>query len=175
MKNCEIIQKLLIPFTLNELNEAETKVVKEHLETCLDCSRILSQQQQLFKQLDSWGDIEPSIDLYNQLKRKVELKKKHLIQKILVQFIALKHYMTVRRTILGIALIGLICLFTYTFDVIHREANFESPDDLSKIAVIDTNKNTMPTLIDSILSFSSAPAKQTKVTPISVTSSIENP
>lgn len=170
MKECDKIQSLLVPFVLNELTAAEVEAVENHLKTCTDCKRIFAQQQQVFKQLDTWGNIEPSKELYNQLKQKIKLRKSRLIQKKLIPLITLKHYMTVRRAILGIALVGLICLFIFIFDDVHRKGIFKPTNELIHIAAIDSNKNHIPTLIDSILSFSSAPAKQTQFFPKLTTS-----
>lgn len=163
MKNCKSIQALLLPYAQNELSAAEAKPVETHLKTCSNCKALYAQYQHIFKQLNTWGDVEPSTELYHRLKHELELRKVNSIRKKLLQIMALKHYITLRRALLGIISIGLVCLFVFASIHIHKSKPLIYTDKLEHYAAVDTNH--IPTLLDSILSFSSAPAKQTRFIP----------
>ncbi|MBN1348886.1 zf-HC2 domain-containing protein [candidate division KSB1 bacterium] len=161
--DCSSIQASLYAFVNNELSSAENRKVRHHLDICPTCNSIYCQYSEVFDQLDSWGEITPSSDLHRLLRERVVLKRSYLVRKKLSQLGFLRHYITLRRSIIGLAVMVMIGVSIYKFVKFHEQNGLDFHQPEINVAVVDTNKKHTPTLLDSILSFSSAPAKQTRV------------
>ena len=64
---CELIEELLSPYLENELDQEEKRAVKEHLETCKNCSLLFSSIKETRKSLTGFPEMEVSENLLDRL------------------------------------------------------------------------------------------------------------
>jgi len=64
---CEKILELLSPYVENELSAEEKAAVKHHLQTCPNCSSLLSNLEEIHESLADFPELEVSQDLLERL------------------------------------------------------------------------------------------------------------
>ncbi len=64
---CEHIEELLSPYLEDELNQEEKRAVKEHLETCKNCSLLFSYIRETKESLTDFPEVEVSKNLLDWL------------------------------------------------------------------------------------------------------------
>ena len=64
---CEHIEELLSPYLEDELNQEEKRAVKEHLETCKNCSLLFSYMRETRESLTGFPEMEVSENLLDRL------------------------------------------------------------------------------------------------------------
>lgn len=69
---CENVRSKLIAFVDGELENAEQKAVREHLDGCPECYRVAGQLEKLPGVLRAWKAGEPPEDLYTSLQSKLD-------------------------------------------------------------------------------------------------------
>ena len=64
---CEKIEELLSPYLENDLSSEEQAAVKNHLQTCSNCSSLLSQLEEIHESLTDFPELDVSQDLRERL------------------------------------------------------------------------------------------------------------
>jgi hypothetical protein len=67
MNTCEDIQNEFDAFLCDDIDELTKMEIREHLEDCPSCTRALQQHKRLSEVLQTWEEIEPSPNMYEQL------------------------------------------------------------------------------------------------------------
>ncbi len=73
---CEFIEELLSPYLEDELDQEEKRAVKEHLETCKNCSLLFSYIRDTRESLTGFPEMEVSKNLLDRLYSIPDKKKK---------------------------------------------------------------------------------------------------
>jgi hypothetical protein len=73
---CELIEELLSAYLEDELDQEEKKAVKEHLETCKNCSLLFSYIRETRESLTGFPEVEVGKNLLDRLYSIPDKKKK---------------------------------------------------------------------------------------------------
>lgn len=69
---CEDIQKRLKAFLSKDLEDHDKKEIRDHLDSCLDCSRYFRQLKKLSEVVQTWKGIEPSPHLFESIQSRAK-------------------------------------------------------------------------------------------------------
>ncbi len=69
---CEDIQKRLIAFLSNDMDDHDKKEIQRHLDGCLNCSRYLQQMKKLSAVVQTWKGIKSSPHLFESIQSRVK-------------------------------------------------------------------------------------------------------
>jgi anti-sigma factor RsiW len=74
MSKCEDIQKELEAYLSNELDEPQKGEIRDHLQDCPNCSKVLQRIKRLSGVLDDWQVLEPPPLMYEKLKARMNAR-----------------------------------------------------------------------------------------------------
>lgn len=72
MKNCDKIKPLLLWYIEQSLNRKQMRMVEQHLQTCPDCTRHLTELKHVFKTVSEVKPVEVPATFYARLNQRIE-------------------------------------------------------------------------------------------------------
>ena len=132
---CNDIKELLTQYSLDDLGQVEKVGVERHLEECRECKVYLSQSQELWSLLDTWGEIEPEGEFVSNFWDKASIEETKLQPGFLGRLRNFKPNWSLAGAMASIFLVSILTFAVFSPDT--TNTLFTSADEQDELILLE--------------------------------------
>jgi len=132
---CNDIKELLTQHSLDDLGQVEKVGVERHLEECNECKVYLSQSQELWSLLDTWGEIEPEGKFISNFWDKASIEEMKLQPGFLGRLRNIKSNWSLAGAMASIFLVSILTFAVFSPDT--TNTLFKSADEQDELILLE--------------------------------------